>query len=578
MNYLSDLQFKRKRLYVLMLSLSKHASRITALALLFALSLSAAAPPASAQESARERRVTQPTAATKPARAAAVSSGSPRTVEELQSRIAEIMRRSELAPAEFAVKVASLDTGRTLFEENAQKLLLPASVMKIFTLAAAIDRLTPDYRFKTSVYADAAPDASGTVRGNLTVYGRGDPSISATFNNGDYFKVINELADSIAAAGVKRVEGDLVGDESYFAGPPYGFAWSWADLQWYYGAEVSALSINNNAVDLFVKPGASQGAQCSVTLGPPVPFVTINNRTTTGPRGAKRELTVYRSLNDNVIEVGGSLPVDDPGYTGSLSFSHPALAFVYMLRAALAQKGVTVTGKSRTIDAPSSRIDGPANRVVNVSVNGVGVPLSTNPKADNQKFTLPVEIASRQSPPLSDIAAQTLKPSQNLYAELILRTLGRERGDGTQATSEAAGVAVVRKFLAEAGVNPNEVVMWDGSGLSRRDLITANATIQLLSYMSRHRFGSVFRDALPIAGVDGTLARRMKNTPAASNVRAKTGTIETVATLSGYVTSAAGERLVFAVLLNNYPESSGARRVFTDDLAVLLASFAGRSQ
>jgi D-alanyl-D-alanine carboxypeptidase/D-alanyl-D-alanine-endopeptidase (penicillin-binding protein 4) len=542
-----------------MLFLSKHTSRITTLLLLVALSIGVA-PLGFAQETSRERRVTQPTVSTQSARAVASSSGAPRTVEELQSRITEIVRRSELAPAEFAVKVASLDTGRTLFEENAQKLLLPASLMKIFTLAAALDRLTPDYRFKTSVYANTRPDPAGTVQGNLTIYGRGDPSISATFNNGDYFKAVNELADNIAAAGVKRVEGDLVGDESYFTGPPYGFAWSWADLQWYYGAEVSALSINNNAVDLFVKPGAGTGAQCSVTLGPPVPFITINNRTTTTARGTKRELTVYRSLNDNVIEVGGSLPVDDQGYTGSVSFSHPALAFVYMLRAALAQRGVTITGKSRTIDAPA----------VGTKQATYGQPQSTVPAG--------VEITSRQSPPLSVIAAQTLKPSQNLYAELILRALGRERGDGTQDTSEAAGVAVVKKFLTEAGINPNEVIMVDGSGLSRRDLITANATIQLLSYMSRHRFSGVFRDALPIAGVDGTLAKRMRNTPAMSNVRAKTGTIETVATLSGYVTSAAGERLVFSVLLNNYPESSGARRVFTDDLAVLLASFAGRSQ
>jgi D-alanyl-D-alanine carboxypeptidase/D-alanyl-D-alanine-endopeptidase (penicillin-binding protein 4) len=245
-----------------------------------------------------------------------------------------------------------------------------------------------------------------------------------------------------------------------------------------------------------------------------------------------------------------------------------------MLRSALAERGVTITGKSRTIDAPASRSD-------NVSVNG-SVLTSTNPK-DRQQFVLSdrpdeVEIASRQSPPLGVIAAQTLKPSQNLYAELILRTLGRERTVGSQNTSEAAGVEVVKRFLSEAGINPGEVLMADGSGLSRRDLITANATTQLLTYMSRHRYGSVFRDALPIAGVDGTLAKRMKGTPAQGNARAKTGTIETVATLSGYVTSAAGERLVFSVLLNNYPESSGARRVFTDDLAVLLASFAGRSQ
>jgi D-alanyl-D-alanine carboxypeptidase/D-alanyl-D-alanine-endopeptidase (penicillin-binding protein 4) len=536
---------------------STSKQKLISLLLLFVLGLT---PVVVAQEPepTRERRVSQPVVSTQPraaSTAARASTAAPRTVDELQLRITEIMRRSEVAPAQLAVKVSSLDTGRTLFEENAQKLLLPASVMKIFTVAAALDRLTPDFRFKTSVYADAKPDAAGTVKGNLTIYGRGDPSLSATFNNGDYFKAVNELAGQIAAAGVKRVEGDLVGDESYFAGPPYGFAWSWADLQWYYGAEVSALTVNNNALDLFVKPGASTGAQCSVTTGPPTPVVTINNRTTTSPRGTKRELVVYRALGENVIEVSGSLPQDDPGYAGSVSVSHPALVFVYMLRSALAERGVNVTGKSRTINAPALS-----------SLSGNAAPSNV------------LELTSRLSPPLGVIAAQTLKPSQNLYAELILRTLGKERGDNTQGTSEAAGVAVVRKFLGEAGLNPNDVIMWDGSGLSRRDLITANATIQLLTYMSRHRFANVFRDALPVAGVDGTLARRMKGTPAMGNARAKTGTIETVATLSGYVMSAAGERLVFSVLLNNYPESSGARRVFTDDLAVLLASFSGRSQ
>lgn len=565
-----------------MSSKSKHTSRLISFLLLVALNLCAIPISlAQAQEPARERRVAAPGVSTQPRTAA--TTGAPRTVEDLRARIAEIMRRPEVAPAQLAVKISSLDTGSTLFEENSQKLLLPASVMKIFTLAAAIDRLTPDFRFKTSVYANSKPDAAGTVHGDLIIYGRGDPSISATFNNGDYFKAVDELAANIAAAGVKRVEGDLVGDESYFTGPPYGFGWAWTDLQWYFGAEVSALTINNNALDLFVKPGGSVGAQCSITTGPPTPLVTINNRTTTSARGTKRELVVYRPLNENVIEVSGSLPLDDPGYTGSAAISHPALAFVYLLRSALAKRGVTVAGKSRTIDAPL--------RPINVSVNG-SISLSSDeaeailkqkqsnasrPRAEMSLLER-VEIASRESPPLSVIAAQTLKPSQNLYAELILRTLGRERGDNSQGTSEEAGVGVVKKFLSEAGINPNEVIMTDGSGLSRRDLITANATVQLLAYMSRHRFAAAFRDALPIAGVDGTLAKRMKGTPAMGNVRAKTGTIETVATLSGYVTSAAGERLVFSVLLNNYAESSNARRVFTDDLAVLLASFAGRSQ
>src|SRR5918998_5654902 len=166
----------------------------------------------------------------------------PKTVPELQTRISQILAKPELSPALVGVKVVSLDNGRVIFEENAAKLLRPASNMKIYTVAAALDRLSPEYRFMTSVYAAARPDANGVIRGDLRIYGRGDPSIAARFNNGDYFKAIDELATRIVAAGVKRVEGDLVGDETYFTGPKYGSGWTWEDLTWYYGAEITPLA------------------------------------------------------------------------------------------------------------------------------------------------------------------------------------------------------------------------------------------------------------------------------------------------------------------------------------------------
>ena len=172
----------------------------------------------------------------------------PKTLAELQTRISEILAKPELAPAMVGVKVTSLDTGRVLFEENSAKLLRPASNMKLYTVATALDKLTPDYRFKTSVYATTKPTPAGVVRGDLTIYGRGDPSFAARFNNGDYLKAINDLAARIVAAGVKRVEGDLVGDETYFVGPKYGSGWEWEDLAWYYGAEISPLTINDNAL------------------------------------------------------------------------------------------------------------------------------------------------------------------------------------------------------------------------------------------------------------------------------------------------------------------------------------------
>ena len=452
------------------------------------------------------------------------------------------------------VKVISLDTGRVLFEENAQKLLRPASNMKIYTVAAAIDRLSPDYRFTTSVFALARPDANGVIRGDLRIYGRGDPTIAARFNNGDYFKAMDELAARIVAAGVKRVEGDLVGDESYFVGPKYGSGWEWEDLTWYYGAEVTPLTVNDNALDIFVKPGAEVGQPAVITTGPPDPLLTIINKVTTSAKGVRREISMYRGLGENTITVTGTIPLEDKGYTGGIGISHPALLFVYLLRNSLAQKGVFITGKSSVSSLPSA-----------ASV---------------------AEIATLQSPPFSLIAAQTLKPSQNLYTELILRTLGKVSpapppttiASSVAQTSEDLGIEAVKSFLKTVGIRPESLVLNDGSGLSRSDMITADASVQLLTFMSKHRHADVFRDALPIAGIDGTLRTRMRGTPAENNVRAKTGSLSSAASLAGYVTTAGGEKLAFAIMVNNYPRDLDPRAVCIDPIAVLLASFSGKPE
>jgi D-alanyl-D-alanine carboxypeptidase/D-alanyl-D-alanine-endopeptidase (penicillin-binding protein 4) len=492
-----------------------------------------------------------------------------RTLVELQSRIADVLSKPELSSAMVGIKVVSLDSGRVLFEENAAKLLRPASNMKLYTVATALDRLSPDYRFTTSVYG-SKPDGAGIVHGNMTIYGRGDPSIAARFNNGNYFKGIDDLASRIVGAGVKRVEGDLVGDETYFSGPQYGSGWEWEDLTWYYGAEVTPLTANDNALDLFVKPGAAIGDKAVVTTGPPDPLLTIVNQVTTTSEGARRDISVYRDLGENSITITGTIPLKDRGYTGGIGISHPALLFVYLLRTALAQKGVMITGKSITT-GPSSFA--PLTTIVPVvsSTNGAGMR-----PADSQN-----EIAALQSPPFSLIAAQTLKPSQNLYTELILRTLGKVTplpvtASGDQ-TSEDLGLEAVKGFLKTAGIRPESLVLSDGSGLSRNDMVTAEASVQLLTFMSRHRFADVFHQALPIAGVDGTLRNRMNGTAAENNVRAKTGSLSAAASLSGYVTTAAGEKLVFSIMVNNYPSDVEPRAVCIDPIAVMLASFTGKS-
>jgi D-alanyl-D-alanine carboxypeptidase/D-alanyl-D-alanine-endopeptidase (penicillin-binding protein 4) len=482
-----------------------------------------------------------------------------RSLTELQARITQVLRKPEFEAAMIGIKVTSLTSGKVLFEENANKLLRPASNMKLYTVSAALDRLSPDFRFVTSVYANAKPDVAGVVNGDLTIYGRGDPSLAARFNNGDYFKGINDLAARIVAAGVKRVEGDLVGDETYFVGPQYGSGWDWDDLTWWYGAEVSSLTANDNALDLFVKPGAQVGAPAVITTGPPDPLLTIINKVVTSERKTKRNLTVYRGLAADQIEISGSIALDDRGYEGGIGISRPALLYAYLLRSALAERGVVITGKTRTT--------GPVITVAGRTT-------------DTSRLT---EIATLQSPPLSVVAAQTLKPSQNLYTELILRTLGKVAPlpltpANANRTSEEAGVEVVKAFLREAGVGASTLALTDGSGLSRDDMVTAEATLQLLTYMHNHRHAAVFRDALPIAGVDGTLRNRLKGTPAENNLRAKTGSLSSVASLSGYVKDAAGEDLVFSIMVNNFPRDTEVRSQCIDPIVTLLAAFASRTQ
>jgi D-alanyl-D-alanine carboxypeptidase/D-alanyl-D-alanine-endopeptidase (penicillin-binding protein 4) len=526
--------------------------------------------------------VTQPTPSPNPSPVATPSApsvvvqpktaSSTKTLAELRNRISEIIDKPELASAMVGIKVASLDTGRVLFEENALKLLRPASNMKLYTVATALVRLSPDYRFTTSVYAPARPDSSGVINGNLTIFGRGDPSIAARFNNGDYFKGIDDLATRIAAAGVKRVDGDLVGDESYFVGPQYGSGWEWEDLTWYYGAEVTPLTVNDNALDLFIKPGSDIGKPAVITTGPPDPLLKIVNRVTTSPRGTRRDISITRDLGEDVITISGSIALDDKGYTGGIGISHPAMLFMYLLRTSLAQRGVTIKGQSRTETFESKQNSQSPGRLYALTSSPQSMP------------TPPIEIATLQSPPFSLIAAQTLKPSQNLYTELILRTLGKVAPAPTTSISTVSqntddlGLETVKAFLKSVGIRTESLVLSDGSGLSRNDMITADASVQLLTFMSRHRYADVFRNALPIAGVDGTLRTRFRNTPAENNLRAKTGSLSSAASLSGYVTTAAGEKLVFSIMVNNYPSDVEPRTVCIDPIAVLLASFTAKSE
>ena len=475
------------------------------------------------------------------------------TIFDLQAKIRQTLARPELRRGNIGVKIAALDTGKVVFEDNAEKYLMPASNMKSFTVAAALEKLSPNFRFITSVFANSMPDVSGTIKGDLTIYGRGDVSISTAFYDGDYYKGLDNLADKIAAAGVKKIEGNLVGDESYFSGSAIPSGWEWDDLQWYYGAEVSALPLNDNALDLSVKP-ASNGAPCVVSLLPFNPIVRIVNTCTTTTKDAAKTLTIYKKLDQNILEISGTLPVGDKGFADSVAVSHPAELFVALLKQRLAQKGIIVAGQTRVVGTKEKAFSTISSTVA------------------------PVQIAQFESSPFPLIAAKTLKPSQNLYTETILRTLGEQLGDKSnpKLTSAERGIAVVRTFLNEIGVAPDGLIQYDGSGLSRHNLVTPAALVKVYSYMAKQsRYSAAWLDALPIGGVDGTLKSRFKGARTNGNIRAKTGTIDQVSALSGYVTTAAGEKFVFSIIVNGVADGK-LRVAVIDEIVGNLANFNGK--
>jgi D-alanyl-D-alanine carboxypeptidase/D-alanyl-D-alanine-endopeptidase (penicillin-binding protein 4) len=496
----------------------------------------------------------------------------PASLAELQQRLSEHVQHPRFAAGSFGVKVVSLETGKTLFENDAAKLLSPASNCKLYTMALALDKLGGDYRIKTSLYAEAKPDQRGNLKGDLIVYGRGDPGFNVKAGGGDIFRALQPLVAALTNAGVRQISGDLIGEDSFIVGAPLGSGWAWDDMNYYYGAEISALTINDNTLQVSVKPGAKAGAPCQLTISPATSYVVLSNRTQTIAAAGRRDINFYRPLGQNVIYVTGQMPLDQTNYTDDVTFSNPAGLFVALFKEALARHGVKVSGTTRTMNW-----------------------------LDRQGQTLDpgklVELGAVQSKTMRELNVAVQKPSQNLYTDLMLAHVGSLERERVQAersarntnaaietvvgttSSEDYGIRELDKFLTKAGVKRGEVRFEEGSGLSRNNVATPNATIALLEYMSRHAEAKSYHDALPIAGKDGTLRNRLKGTRAEGNVHAKTGTLRWANSTSGYVTTAAGEKLAFCLMLNRYaaPAPEFSARAELDKVIVQLADFTGRS-
>jgi D-alanyl-D-alanine carboxypeptidase/D-alanyl-D-alanine-endopeptidase (penicillin-binding protein 4) len=469
--------------------------------------------------------------------------------DELTSAIHHHIGQDRFRDALWGIKIESLDTGKVLFEHNANKLLKPASNAKLFTAALALDRLGPERRLRTSFFALHPPSRSGTIRDDLYIYGRGDFSFAARFHDGDYSASLLPLVEALKTAGVRRVRGGLVGDATYFRGPPHGSSWTVDDLQHYYGAEVSALVCEDNTVDLVLRPGPALGSPCEIETRPETRFLTFINQThTTGP-DEPRLVRLYRPLSGNVVHVHGQLPLRASSWSGATPVFDAPLWFVSRLENQLRHHGIGVAKTPRAIDW-------------------------LTPESARPDYKEMVEITVVDSPPVRELVRAMMKSSQNLYAQTLFLLVGREGLSSVAPdpflTTEGLANTELHEFLVRYGIPTNSVHLDEGSGLSRRALVTPDAIVQLLKLMDRHPQAQHFLDSLPVAGVDGTLRRRMNGTPAEGAVRGKTGSLAHVSALSGYVTTRSGERLVFSFMLNHHlvPDPQAD----LDTLAILLAS------
>jgi D-alanyl-D-alanine carboxypeptidase/D-alanyl-D-alanine-endopeptidase (penicillin-binding protein 4) len=454
--------------------------------------------------------------------------------------------------ARWGVSVVSMKDGRVLYSRNGDRLFTPASNMKVYTTSVALDVLGADYRWRTSVYVDKQPGADGIIAGDVTLYGRGAPDLMSIRKGSG--ASLAQFADQLYQSGVRHVRGNVIGDESYFRSELFGLGWQWNDLQWYFGAEPSALTIDENSFELTIAPGSKTGSPASVVVSRDAGFVHLTNSTMTGEREAPNTVGINRGLSDNELHVWGEFPVGGRSYSAFLSVHNPALWAATLFKQALVARGINVDGEVRSRDFR----------------------LPEKEKFDPQKA---FEIASQDSATLGEIVRKTNKESNNLFAELILRTLGKERGASApdpdarknrERGDDEAGTAVVRSWLARNGISDDGLAIRDGSGLSRLDLVTPEATAGLLVAIGKTNSATTFHDSLPIAGRDGTLGSRLQR--GAGRIFAKTGTISYVHSLSGYAAAENGEILVFSIFCNDSTLRNNPVRLI-DEIAGLLISY-----
>ncbi len=445
--------------------------------------------------------------------------------------------------------VTDADTGEVIYSQNAERYFMPASNVKLFTTVMALATLGPEFRIRTTIESVAEPDSSGRLAGDLILVGRGDanlsnrvfPFVDHSERNGPAEKALADLADQVAASGVKEISGDVVADDSYFASERYPPGWTIDDAVWSYGAAVSALAVHDNFITVDLHPGTSIGAPLAYSAAPWPGIYEIRNDTMTTSAGTEPMLRLERDPDSQSFHLTGTLPLDAPARQLQLAVSQPAENAAAILMQLLEARGVRVDGRSRARHGDRN----------------------AQPPAASAMHVL----AEHSSPPLLQDVRITNKLSMNLHAELLLRVAAKEKAG---ATTLDDALAFATQFRQQIGIMPDDVQLTDGSGLSRGDLVTPQSVALLLAYALRQPWGSDFLGTLPVAGQDGTLENRMRGTAAAGRIHAKTGLVEHVNALSGYATSRRGAHLIFSIFGNNTGTHGSEATNLVDSICVAM--------